>query len=109
MSVLYPDGYILQQDNAPPHTASRTTNWLKENGIRKVKWPPGSPDFNIIENLWALMKDKLQKSEPKTTEEWAQEIQKIWDNLDPDLLKSLFDSLKNRIEKCIEAKGATVK
>ncbi len=90
ISVLYSDSYILQQDNAPPHTAFDTTDWLNENGIRKIKWPWAYPDFNIIENLWALMKDKLQKSEPKTTEEWVQEIQKIWDNLDQDLLKSLF-------------------
>jgi transposase len=26
MSALYPDGYILQQDNAPPHTAFDTAN-----------------------------------------------------------------------------------
>jgi hypothetical protein len=81
---------------------------LNENGICVIKWSPASTDLNIIENLWALIKDKLQKSEPKTFEEWVQEIQKIWDNLDPDLLKSLFGSLKNRIEKCIEAKGVTV-
>jgi hypothetical protein len=55
------------------------------------------------------MKNKLEKSEKRTLSEWTLEIQKIWDEIGADLLKSLFDSLPRRIEMCIAANGDTIK
>ena len=109
IGTLYPDGYELQQDNAKPHTSHCTKQWLTEHGIRVVSWPAWSPDLNIIENVWAIMKDRLEKSERRTLSEWTLEIQKIWNELGPDFLKSFFDSLPRRIEMRITANGDTIK
>jgi hypothetical protein len=37
MAVIYPDGYVLQQDNATPHTAKSTKKWLDDHGIRVLE------------------------------------------------------------------------
>jgi hypothetical protein len=34
MEALYLDGFTLQQDNARPHTAKDTKDWMVEQGFR---------------------------------------------------------------------------
>ena len=49
-------GLKFQQDNAPIHKSAIAKSWLHDNDVERIEWPPGSPDFNIIENIWSHMK-----------------------------------------------------
>jgi len=53
----------FQQDNARPHVAKRTKEYLKliaeSHQLKVMGWPPNSPDMNPIENLWAHLKREL--------------------------------------------------
>ena len=46
-----------------PHAMSlgRTKQWKTENDIPTLEWPPQSPDLNIIENVWKVIKNKVQR------------------------------------------------
>jgi hypothetical protein len=66
MSALYPDGYILQQDNARTQTSRITNEFFKKYRLVVLKWSVGSPDLNPIENLWAIMKRKLERPRKRT-------------------------------------------
>ena len=77
LQVLYPDGFWLQQDNARPHIARETKLWMEKNGLKVMKWPAVSPDLDVIENVWGLMKKRIDKTENKTVLEWKREIEKI--------------------------------
>jgi hypothetical protein len=41
--------FILMQDNAKPHTAGITRDFLQESGIQVMEWPALSADLNPIE------------------------------------------------------------
>jgi transposase len=105
INVLHPEGWTLMQDNATCHTSLKTKSWLKENEVAIMSWPACSPDLNPIENIWGLMKNKLERTENLNTSNWISQIQEIWDNLSHDLLRNLVNSMTRRLNLVIEANG----
>ena len=52
-------------DGAGPHRGLIVRDILQEMHIRVIEWPPYSPDLNLIESLWALMKATLYRLHPE--------------------------------------------
>ena len=51
---------IFQQDGAPAHTAKAVKAWLRDRGYRVLEgWPGSSPDHNVIEKCWTVVKKKV--------------------------------------------------
>lgn len=48
------------EDGAPSHTFKYTQTFSLQHGIYKLLWPASSPDLNLIENVWALLKNNLR-------------------------------------------------
>ena len=49
-----------QPDNAPCHKSRLTQSNLQRRMIPTIEWPPYSPDLNLIEHVWVLMKSHVQ-------------------------------------------------
>lgn len=45
---------VFLQDNAPMHTYTLVRQWLADNGITAMDWPPYSPDLNPIRTVGYL-------------------------------------------------------
>ena len=101
---------IFQQDNAPIHNAKVTKKWFKERNIEIMDWPASSPDLNPIENVWKLMKDNIQKHEnfPRTVNELKIALKEEWSDFDMSVLRRVADSMPQRIEAVLEAKGGPI-
>ncbi|CAG8552720.1 8244_t:CDS:2, partial [Paraglomus occultum] len=53
--------FCFQQDNSPIHKARAITDLFEHHNIRILDWPAYSPNINPIENLWAILKGKVEK------------------------------------------------
>ena len=106
---LYPDNFTLQQDNARPHVSKDTLAYFKNNGIVVIDWPSNSPHINPIENIWSITKVKIEKLSQKGILEWKLQLEKIWEELDHQLLESFIVSMPKHLEVVIGAKEETIK
>ena len=52
---------ILQQDNARPHVARVCQDFLANNNIPPLAWPPYSPDLTPIEHMWDELDRRVRK------------------------------------------------
>ena len=74
--ALYEEAWILQQDGATPRTSAKTKKWLSENKIQFLQWPPSSADLAPIENVWQILKDEVEKKNPKNNPGLREKFQK---------------------------------
>ena len=85
---LHFPGLVFQQDNAPTHKASIVKNFFRENELEVLNWPPYSPDLNIIENFWAIVKKRLAK-QSVSWENLEEKVQEIWNSIELETVQKL--------------------
>ena len=51
---------VFQQDNALVHKSKINDNFFQENEWKVLEWPAYSPDPSLVENLWAILKQRLR-------------------------------------------------
>ncbi|CAF2995742.1 unnamed protein product [Rotaria sp. Silwood2] len=95
----------LLEDNDPKHTSKMSKTFKINNGIQSLPWPSQSPDYNPIENVWALMKLKINKQPPTSINNFFGRIKKEWKNLSVEFAEKLADSMERRVQLLIERKG----
>lgn len=64
LPILWEPGLLFMQDNAPIYTSRLARDWLEENGIDVLDWPPYSPDWNSIKHLWFRLKKGVYNLRP---------------------------------------------
>jgi transposase len=104
------DGWELQQDKASCHTAKSTMRFLEEKGIAVVEgWPTKGDDINPMENLWAILDERLQKKKFTTKQGMKKAVTAIWNDIDDELIHNLINSVPNRLRKIVKAQGGCIK
>lgn len=46
------EDFVFMDDNARPHCAQITNQFLEDNGVERMEWQAISPDCNPIKHLW---------------------------------------------------------
>jgi len=104
---LYDPDCVFVQDNAPCHKSRTTLDYLDMKGVCLLTdWPAQSPDINIIENLWSILKAKVCRTQPKSEGDLWKAIQKEFNDIDPSVIINLYDSLPRRVAAVLKSKGA---
>ena len=70
-----PHELILMEDGVAIHQSKLLENWRQAHGMKKLIWPPNSPNLNSIQNLWNIIKNMLcHHNRPKNKQEMIQTI-----------------------------------
>mmetsp|Transcript_5283 Transcript_5283/g.8721 ORF Transcript_5283/g.8721 Transcript_5283/m.8721 type:complete len:98 (-) Transcript_5283:86-379(-) len=91
------------------HTARVVKQWWADQQLPRMDWPSQSPDLNPIENLWACLDRAAKDRQPSNDEELYTTLRQAWNNLSPNLLASLVDSMPRRCQAVIDARGYATK
>jgi len=103
---VYESHMTFMQDGAPCHRSSSTSKFLDNKQVCLLSdWPAQSPDLNIIENMWAELKKRLNKHHPIPKEDLWEVIKKEWYAIPNDYVTRLYESLPRRIHNVIKNKG----
>ena len=104
--------WILQQDNARPHTAATTKLALHQMMPSRVvlDWPAMSPDLSWIESIWAWAERQLHTSyhHVKTIDELKAALTHIFKTAPKDLLQNHVRGMPKRLQKTIAANGGPI-
>jgi len=107
------DYVYIKQDNASPHRARSTIADLQERGLYNylLPWPATSPDINLIEAIWRLMKARISKliPRPQNNNDMIEAIQAQWDSITEHDLGEILDTMIDRVDALVSANGGSTK
>ncbi|GFT95046.1 transposable element Tcb2 transposase [Trichonephila clavipes] len=94
-------GAIFQQDNARPHTARVSQDFLRH--FQTLQWPARSPDLSPVEHVWDQLKRQMPSCHSVHDLELA--VQDLWSHLPQDNIRCLINSMPDLVAACIAAGG----
>jgi hypothetical protein len=81
--------------------------------MRTHLWPTQSPDLNIIENVWKVLKIPVQVQkrlrEIKNADDLRRVVLDIWTGLGLHYTRSLYDSIPRRVRCVLRSRGQKTK
>lgn len=106
------DDFLIVHDNAPFSTSDYTKRFLQMTGFKKhfLEIPKYSPDFNIIENCWSMLKREVkneifERGQPRVREQLLEMIERKWQSISVEFIDKLYQSLPRRMEEVIKRDG----
>lgn len=100
-------GLTFQQDNARPHTAIATQNFLRNAGVQVLDWPSLSPDLNPIEHIWDELGRRVrqQVNPPLTLQDLQHALAEQWRRLPRVVFTNVLRSMRRRCVAVRDARG----
>jgi hypothetical protein len=107
---LYENDSIFMQDGVPCHNSKSTKKFLDRHKICMLSdWPPQSPDLNIIENVWQILKGNVHKRSPSNSVDLWSIVLDEWHRIPEDYIIKLYESIPRRLDGLIHKKGLHTK
>ena len=68
---------MFMQDGARCQFSKLVSNFYEKKNIKMLDWSGNSPDFNPIQNFWAILKDKVADDYPTSAKDLEMAIKRI--------------------------------
>ena len=97
----------FQHDNARPHVARVCRDFLNQNNVQVLDWPPYSPDLNPIEHLWDALDRRVRKrvNVPNNVAQLQLALIQEWNNIPQRTIDNLVGSMVRRVRAATAARG----
>ena len=82
---------------------------MDANNIQVLSWPGNSPDLNPIENIWDHLARQIAKEKFQNGKGLLEKLKVTWQEIPLPYLEKLVDSMPQRIEAVIKAKGGATR
>ena len=92
-----------------PTHVSKNKKLVFENNIQFLQWPPSSADLSPIENVWQILKNEVEKKNPKNVAELREKIQESQHILTYAMRSNLMNSVSVRLNEVISSKGKQIR
>ncbi|KAE8183210.1 hypothetical protein A4X03_0g7938 [Tilletia caries] len=101
----------LLHDGSPVHTGGPAAAVIEDEGWQVLDHPPNSPDLNVIENAWAILKHELSMlpRRPTNPDALFEAAAEIWETISGEYVQVLVDSMPRRSDAVRIAKGGATK
>lgn len=103
------EGFIFMEDGNKAHglTDTEMQDWKTEHKVVCLEgWPPSSPDFNPIENVWRLLKQRLKsRGRFLDLQSLKNALLEEWDTLTQDEIRNCLITMPWRMEEAVERRG----
>ena len=97
-------------DNDGRHFSRDWVQFVERTHLRPIRpWAPNSPDLNVIENLFAWLKARVEDAEPRDEASLREAIQTAWDAVPLSMTETLVESMPRRLAEVIRRIGARTK
>lgn len=97
--------FRFYQDNDTKHKSGVVQSWLIWNCPHLMEPPAQSPDLNVIENLRALLENKIRNHDISSKEALKSALLQEWNKITPETTQKLVASMQNRLKAVIDQKG----
>jgi len=107
---LQESGRIFVQDGAKSHAAGSVAAYLSRKNVETaIKFPAYSPDLNMAECIWSVLKDAvgLKYPDPTDIEDLKVKIQEAWDELPMKTINQICGKYAQHLAKVVARKGRT--
>lgn len=103
--------FLLLQDNARPHVAGVVEEYLAEVGINVLPMPAKSPDINVIEHVWDMLKRRLRArvQRPTTLRELEMALREEWERIPQEYIVRVIQSMPRRLNEIVRARGGVTR
>jgi len=98
---------VVVEDGAAPHNGEIPERIRQQLGIRRFFHPAHSPDLNAIENVWAVLKQRIEARRPmaRTRDESIVHIEEEWARIPMDVVNHACESIARRVQEVRDAGG----
>ena len=104
--TIHESNMIFMHDGAHGHRSKLVSDFLQKKNIKTFGWPANRPDLNPIENLWAVLKDKVAEEHPTRAKDLQMVIKRKWtQQITAEYCKHLVQSTSCRLQAVIKNKG----
>jgi DNA-binding MarR family transcriptional regulator len=100
----------LMQDGASCHTSAEAAQYIAAGTSRQKlnvmeDWPSHSPELNPIENLWAILAERVSECGPIDEDELEKFVVHEFNRVPQATIDALVSSYTRRLQKCVERGG----